>query len=92
MTRHQAASQAETAGERSDIRICIDAEHLYSGDKLDQVELFDTLWVQAGAPERIPTSEPSDSEDDFIPPLAFGLNVAPGLFTSTRMFSGGNIY
>lgn len=80
MTRDQAASQIESEGEASDIRICIDAEHLYTNGKLDQVELFDILRVQVGAPEPIPTSEPSDSEDDFIPPLVLGLSVAPGLF------------
>lgn len=85
-TRDRAVSQIESQGESSDIKICINADHLFSNGNLDQVELFDVLMVQAGTPERTATSEDSDSEDNAIPPLRLALSVPRGSSSLIRVF------
>lgn len=78
-TREEAVAQIESQGETCDIKICINADHLYTHWTLDQVELFDVLMVQAGTPASVPTEE--CSEDNSIPPLRLSLSVPPGSLT-----------
>ncbi|KAN0099845.1 Heterokaryon incompatibility protein (HET) domain containing protein [Hyaloscypha variabilis] len=82
--RDEAVREIEYRGEEIDIRISIDADHLYSGRGLDQVALFDLLVIQAGAPvikykenEGSEESEGSEGSEQniSIPPLLVKLSV-----------------
>ncbi|TVY41306.1 hypothetical protein LSUB1_G004145 [Lachnellula subtilissima] len=60
--------------ESSDIKICINSEHIYSGDTIGNVRMFDILMVQCGVPIN---SRSSNSEEEFmkISPLRLALKV-----------------
>jgi hypothetical protein len=93
-TRDEAVREIEYLGKEIDIRISIDADHLYSGRGLDQVALFDLLVIQAGAPvikyeekewkvgsDGSEGSEGSEGKEQnvTIPPLLVTLSVPRGL-------------
>ncbi|EPE31161.1 hypothetical protein GLAREA_04128 [Glarea lozoyensis ATCC 20868] len=86
-TRDEAVRETEYLGKAIDVRISIDADHLYFGQSLDQVALFDLLVVQVGAAAikyeekewKVGShgSEGSEGkeEDVTIPPLLITLSV-----------------
>ena len=67
--------------ESSDIKICINSEHIYSGDRIENVRMLDILMVQCGVPIN---SRSSNSEEEYmkISPLRLALKVRRGMFYS----------
>ncbi|TVY17477.1 hypothetical protein LARI1_G004820 [Lachnellula arida] len=60
--------------ESSDIKICINSEHIYSGDAIETVRMFDILMAQCGVPVN---TRSSNSEEEFMKasPLRLALKV-----------------
>jgi hypothetical protein len=64
----------------SDVKVCINTEHLYLSERIERVQVFDTLLVQVGI-----ISNPSeDAEDQALPPLSLTLSVPRGMLVITR--------
>ncbi|TVY47297.1 hypothetical protein LOCC1_G002862 [Lachnellula occidentalis] len=67
-------SSAVEGLESSDIKICINSEHIYSGHTIEEVQMFDILMVQCGDPINA-SSEDGEEEYRKISPLRLALKV-----------------
>ena len=80
-TMDAALQDIESRGHATDMKVCINAGHLYRGQMLEDAKLLDTLMVQAGNIH--PPSEDEDppfNYENWIPPLEFIINVPRGWF------------
>lgn len=70
----------------SDVKVCINTEHLYLGQGIEDVLVFDTLLVQVGAIEDS-ESDLVESEVDYpLPPLSLTLSVSNGTISDALTF------
>lgn len=60
-TMDAALQDIESRGHATDMKVCINAGHLYGGQMLEEAKLLDTLMIQAG------NIHPPASEDDDPP-------------------------
>lgn len=73
-----ALQEIGSRGHPTDLKICLNAAHLYSRQKLEDLKLFDVFMVQAGI---IGPVDPGEEEIDYenrIPPLELIINVSGG--------------
>jgi hypothetical protein len=65
----------------SDVKICLNTQHLYLSEPLGKVQVFDTILVQVGPSQDDVLNSPSDSqeyEEQPLPPLALTLTTPKG--------------
>lgn len=83
-TLYDAVQGIESEGLSTDLKICIHASHVYLGEGIERVKLFDTILIQAGIPE--PYDDKShyleESRDwsisDSLFPLSLDLSIPRG--------------
>jgi hypothetical protein len=76
-TREDVVVETESEGRSSDIKVAINAAHLYLSEGLEQVRLFDVIMVQAGDIETMLEWDHPDYYDE-IPPLELILFTSEG--------------
>jgi hypothetical protein len=83
-TLDEAVHGIESAGLRTDLKLCINTLHLYDAEKLERVKLFDTILVQAGVSQPYSGAEDDQEESrdwsisDPLLPLHLELSVPRG--------------
>jgi len=75
-----ALQDIESRGHATDLKLCINAGHLYDGQMLKDTKLLDTLMIQAG---NILIPEDEDHDENWIPPLELMISAPRSSFQTS---------